>query len=655
MKIFLFFFIFALPTALFSQKANIGNATNSESKLRKSNSEKKSDSVGIQKKQKLATIDLYRIITLDRDTTYIDTSLTIQKEYNHNYLRKDNFGLLAFPNEGQTYNTLQFKSTDFSLYPEFGFKAKHFNFLEANQIRYSSVATPVTELYFKSVMKRGQSVDSFLTLNTSPRLNFSIAYRGLRSEGKYINQLTSTGNFRFTTSYATKNQRYLANAHFTSQDILNEENGGITTVADFESENPNFDNRERLEVYLKDGKSFLKGKRIFIDHKFRMNPTRGANNWYLSHQFNYENKFFEYSQGTVASNVGSTRVFRFGDSYLSSNVKDQTKYNKMHNTVGLVYENPSLGKLTFFAEDFRSNFYYRKIVFLNSVTIPASLNQNINSLGGQYVYQKNKWNGSFLYSRSITNESLSNLKATLQHDWSDTVQFSFEYQNSNKLPNNNYELYQSSFVSYNWSNEFKNEKINAISVNAVTPWFQASIEFSTLKDHLYFENTATDSQVQTVSPTQYKNTINYVSAKLSREFTLGKFALDNTILFQKVDQQDAILNVPQIVTRNSFYYSNYMFKKALYLQTGIICNYFTNYFANEYNPVIGEFFVQNQKEIGNFPMLDFFVNARVQRTRIYFKLEHFNSSLTGNSFYASPNNPYRDFMIRFGLVWNFFQ
>jgi hypothetical protein len=655
MRIFLFLFIFALPIFLFSQKTAIGNATNSETKPIRSKSIKISDSLRNPIKQNIATIDLYRIISLDRDTTYIDTTLTIQKEYNHNYLRKDTFGLLAFPNEGQTYNTLQFKSTDFSLYPEFGFKAKHFNFLEANQIRYASVATPVTELYFKSVMKRGQSVDSFLTLNKSPRLNFSIAYRGLRSEGKYINQLASTGNFRFTTSYITKNQRYSANTHFTSQDISNEENGGITTIEDFESENPNFDNRERLEVFLKDGKSFLKGKRIFIDHKFRLNPTQSINNWYLYHQFNYENKFFEYTQGTVASTVGSTTVFRFGDSYLSDNIKDQTKYNKMHNTVGLVFENTNLGNLTFFAEDFRSNYYYNKIIFLNRGLIPAALNQNINSLGGHYIYQKNKWNGSFLYSRSITNESLSNLKAILQHDWSDTVQLSFEYQNSNKLPNNNYELYQSSFVSYNWFNEFKNEKINALSAKAVTPWFEASIQFSTLNDHLYFENTATDSQVQTVSPAQYSNTIKHISAKLSKEFTLGKFALDNTLLFQKVDQRDAILNVPQIVTRNSFYYSNYMFKKALYLQTGFICNYFTNYFANEYNPVIGEFFVQNQKEIGNFPMLDFFVNARVQRTRIYFKLEHFNSSFTGNSFYASPNNPYRDFIIRFGLTWNFFQ
>jgi hypothetical protein len=98
-----------------------------------------------------------------------------------------------------------------------------------------------------------------------------------------------------------------------------------------------------------------------------------------------------------------------------------------------------------------------------------------------------------------------------------------------------------------------------------------------------------------------------------------------------------------------------MFKKAMYLQTGFVFNYFTNYYANDYNPVIGEFFVQNRKEIGNYPNIDFFVNARIQRTRIYFKAEHFNSSLTGNNFYAAPNNPYRDFMIRFGIVWNFFQ
>ena len=651
MRILFFFFFLAFPTLLFSQeKANKNLDFNT-----KYNS---SDSIK-NKNEKIATIDLYKVITIENDTTYVDTSLTIQKEYSHNYLRKDNFGLLPFPNDGQTYNTLQYSLTDFSPYPEFGFKAKHFNYLEANQIRYYSVATPVTELYFKTTVKKGQSVDAFITLNTSENLNFSIAYKGLRSEGEYLNQLTSTGNFRITTNYNTKNKRYFAKAHYTFQDILNEENGGITTIENFESEDPNYNNRQRFEVYFNDAKSFLKGKRVFLDHNFRINHKKGYNNLYLTHQFNYENKFFEYNQATVPSTVGGAIVYRFGESFKSSEINDQTRYNKMYNRVGLVYENTTLGEFQFFADDFRSNYYYDQIlIFDNQNVIPSSFSQEINSVGGQYEYQKNKWNGKFLYSRSLTAQSLSNLDAKLEYDFNDETQFSFQYQNINKLPNSNYNLYQSSYVQYNWSNDFKNEKINSISANAITPWVDAEVQFSVLKDHLYFNDLSSSEQAlaktQIVAPSQYDGTINYLSVKVSRELTFGNFALDNTILYQKVDQQDAILNVPEIVTRNTFYYSNYLFKKALFLQTGISLNYFSSYYANDYNPVIGEFFVQNDKQIGNHPNFDFFINAKIQRTRIYFKAEHFNSSLTGNNFYSSPNNPSRDFTIRFGLIWNFF-
>jgi hypothetical protein len=42
---------------------------------------------------KVATMDQYRFISIERDTTYLDTALTIQREYSFNYLRKDNFGL----------------------------------------------------------------------------------------------------------------------------------------------------------------------------------------------------------------------------------------------------------------------------------------------------------------------------------------------------------------------------------------------------------------------------------------------------------------------------------------------------------------------------------------------------------------------------------
>ena len=644
MRFLFYLYIVFIPALLFAQD-----------KPKEKPSLRQEESGEVSKKEKVATIDMYRFISLERDTTYIDTSLTIQREYSHNYLRKDTFGLLAFSNEGQTYNTLQYSLTDFSPYPEMGLKGKHFSFIEAGQIKYASVATPVTELFFKSIIGKGQLVDSYFTLNIHPRLNFSLAYKGIRSEGKYNNQFANSGHFRFTTSFSSKNGRYFANAHYVSQDVLNEENGGITTLDDFESGDVNFTIRKSLEVYLTNAESFLKGKRVFLDHSFKITPSKGANNLYVNHQFNYENKFFEYKQPTVTSTAGTTTVVRFGDSFVSSNIKDQIHYNKMYNKVGLTYENTTLGRFQFFADDFRSNFYYYKILVQeNGTVIPASLIRNINTAGGQYDYQKNKWIGKFLYSRSITNQSLSNLDAKMELDWNDDFQFSFQYQNLNKLPTDNYNLYQSSFINYNWSNDFKNEKINRLGASAVTPWLNASLTLLTLDDHLYFKNVATSSIQQIMAPNQYNKTINYLSLKVNREIKFGKFGFDNTVLYQKVDQQDAVLNVPELVTRNTVYYTNYFFDKALFIQTGISLNYFTKYFANDYNPVTGEFFVQNQKEIGNYPNLDFFVNAKIQRTRIFIKAEHFNSSMTGNNFYSAPNTPFRDMAIRFGLVWNFF-
>ena len=57
-----------------------------------------------KEKAKKAPITSYKIFTLAKDTTYVDTSLTIKKEYEYNYLRKDIFGLfllniLFFPFE----------------------------------------------------------------------------------------------------------------------------------------------------------------------------------------------------------------------------------------------------------------------------------------------------------------------------------------------------------------------------------------------------------------------------------------------------------------------------------------------------------------------------------------------------------------------------
>ena len=50
----------------------------------------------------------YKIITYTRDTTSVDTSLTMQKYYLNNEWGKDMFGKMPFSNMGQPYNALSY-------------------------------------------------------------------------------------------------------------------------------------------------------------------------------------------------------------------------------------------------------------------------------------------------------------------------------------------------------------------------------------------------------------------------------------------------------------------------------------------------------------------------------------------------------------------
>jgi hypothetical protein len=528
-----------------------------------------------------------------------------------------------------------------------GFTAKHFNYLEVNDIKYYNVPTPLSDLYFKTVMTQGQSLDAFLTVNTKPNLNFSIAYKGLRSIGKYINNISSSGNFRFTTSYFTKDKRYFLNAHFTGQDISNQENGGITDVSLFEISEPPFDTRERLDVYFRDATSFLKGHRFFIDHYYKLNKNN-PNNLVIFHQFNHEYKFFEFTQPTLSE--------RFGDSF-STRVNNKTRYNHLYNKVGTAFTTKKYGDVSVFLEDNAFNYYYSNVIYdeFGNIQVPNALNDRITSLGGNYSYNINKLKINASVTNSITDQNVSAIEANLQYKINEDYQFGFKYSKLNTIPNLNFSLYQSSYVEYNWSNNFKTEKRNQFQAEAKTKWLNLEVNYTVLNDHLFFANETNDIANLQVKPFQYANTINYLSVKASKEIRVGKFALDNTILYQAVDQADDVLNVPQIVTRNTLYFSDYVFKNAMEIQTGIIFNYFTEYYANDYNPLLGEFYVQNETKIGNFPMFDFFINAKVKQTRIFLKAEHFNSSFTGYNFYSAPNYPYRDFLVRFGLVWNFFK
>ncbi len=153
--------------------------------------------------------------------------------------------------------------------------------------------------------------------------------------------------------------------------------------------------------------------------------------------------------------------------------------------------------------------------------------------------------------------------------------------------------------------------------------------------------------------------------------TLVNFVWANNVQYQKVNQEQdpekllsgpLALNVPEWLIRSTFMLTSSMFNKSLFFQSGATFVFFTDFYADQYNPLLAEFVTQNNTKIGEYPRVDFFFNAKIQSSRIFLKLENVSAPLehlinidTPYDYYAAPFVPYRDFSIRFGLIWNFFE
>lgn len=592
----------------------------------------------------------YKIISHHLDTSYIDTTLTINKDYKFNFIRKDDFELLPFHNQGQTYTNLGYSFDSNSMFPKMGARAKYFNFKEVEDINYYEVPTPTSELMFRTGMEQGQVLDAFLTINTSPNFNFSVAYKGLRSLGKYRQSLASLGNFRTTFNYRTKNERYYARGHFVSHDFLNQENGGLTdeSVALFESNDPNFTDRARLEVNYTNAENFLVAKRYFLDHSFKIFRKKDSikshpSNFKLGHQYTYKTKHYHFDQ-TAADTITIGQAF-------ASAINDEVGLRTMNNLAYLELESPIvLGSLRAKANYYSYDHYYNGVVNIGSETIDAQLKGNALSIGAEWNAKVKNFNVKADISSIISGDLEGNhLMAAATYKRDSLFSISAKINMTSKSPNFNFLHNQSDYIEYNWQNtDFKNEEIRNLSFDLKSEkLLNASASITQIDNYTYFDTNS--------KPAQANEAINYLKIKAKKAIKFGKFTLDNTLMYQKVAKGDSLFRVPEFVTRNSLFYSNYLFKKKpLYLQTGFTFKYFTQYQMNAYNPLLSEFNLQNDAEYGGYPVVDFFANGQVRRTRIYLKVENITASFTGRNYYAAPLEPYRDLTVRFGLVWNFF-
>lgn len=641
----------------------------------------------------LALINNYKVYFEDGREFIVDTTLTIEKEYKFNFLRRDYFELLPLPNVAQGFTKMGYDFLNQELDPSMGARINQFGFFESKEMPYFEVPTPLTELFFRTTFEQGELVDALVTVNTSPKLNFMVSYKGLRSLGNYLSSRSNGGQFRSSINFNDANNRYQMRSHFVAQTRENQVNGGLNEDSIYFFENAPYyaevgpdgnavldENGDIVEIFYDGfldrsrlgnnmrGTSILSGRRFYLGqtYKLKQNPSDSLKPALkLGNRFTYETRFYDFEQSRIQDDFFGTIDETVED------VTDRMDIKRFTNETFIETNLPFLGKTKAGVQFKRWDYAHGRT---DTSTATSYLGQEVNQIAIQLDWDNNYkewyWGGKVhhaLLNTIQTRHYELNAQKKFFDDWQLTVGTQYRSQPQNF----NFYQYESDYVNLNWDQtDLKNTNRFSLHTKIGHPkWVQLQAEWHRIENFTYFRSTTRlvrwGKELQT-GITQSQDQLEYLKLRLYNQLTFGKFSLTNTLQYQKVNQIEAerptgelgeplLLNVPEWITRNTFAFSSELFNNALYLQTGFHFQFFTAYYADAIHSVLGEYVNQNNTKIGEYPRVDFFVNAKISQTRVFVKVEHLNNSVSGYRYYAAPFYPYRDLSIRFGLVWNFFQ
>lgn len=584
-------------------------------------------------------IEKLKKFNINNDTILLDTTLNINKFYEFNFRRKDNFELIKPNNVGQPYNNLSYV-IDESNYPIIGYSANKTQLQTSDDIYFYDVAYPMTELLFKTVFSQGQLTDVLFTTNVNRKLNFSLGFKALRSLGKYQNSLSGSKNFTFTYNYNSK--KFSSKSFYLSQKLEKHESGGLSLISinDFESKDPVFNERSKLNVKFEDAVNVYFQRDFYSHNKFKISDNK--KNLSLNHTLHYVTVNNSYNQSLINNYYGGL----IGG---ITTVDDKFKFRSINNKISfdisnIIFDFAEIGLINFNYEYFNLKSSNEKIKE-NSNLFSIKLSKNFEILDFDFDLQK-KISGDRIGDR---------LNIVLKPAKKFNLDLNLKLSSVKSHPGLIYDNYYSGFSGVNWTN--RNDLVNTSSVfiNYNNKKFgQFSLSGSLINNYVYVstENSDIESYIPYINQAEFD--IKLFKLKYVKNFIFGKFSINNSFLIQNVNQNDNILNIPDFVYRNSFFISEKIFKNVLEIQSGFNFKIFSKFFIDEYNPVISTFHIQDKRKIGGFPIVDFFLNAKIRQTRLFFIFEHINSSLSKNNFFTTPSIPYRDSNFRFGLNWNLF-
>lgn len=557
-------------------------------------------------------------------------------------------------------------------------------------IVYTNTKSPFTNLtYYKQGDGRygEERFKAYFAVNVNKRLGFGFDIDYTYGRGKYTSQSTALFNGNLFAYYRGDN--YDMHFSFINENLKVAENGGIADDRYITHPLEMAEGRKTYATYdipinLNDIWNKNTGYHAFLTHRYNLgfyrditqeNDTVSRSEFVPVTSFIHTVKLDMNRRKYISYDKNQNQTY-FQNNFLGNDSTDVTKHLSIKNTVGVSlregFNKWAKAGLTAFM-----SFEHRRFTLTDTLDgtagrrIPTDHKENILSVGGQLIKEKGKTlHYNVLGEVALIGEDAGQFSIEGQGDlnfrlFGDTVRLIANAYVKNLNPTFYYRHFHSKH--YWWDNNDLS-KIMRTRIEGklnIDRWrTQLKVGVENIKNYTYLDNTSiqvTDKQDKVsyknnIAVSQHSGNIQVFNAALRQDFKLGILHLDNEIVYQKSSNQQ-VLPLPDLVLYHNLYIQFGLAKKVLNIELGADVRYFTQYYAPDYAPAIGQFYLQNPDtrfKLGGYPLVNAYLTLHLKRTRIFVQMYNLIQGTGEKSYFLAPHYPLNPRILKLGLSWNFF-
>lgn len=564
---------------------------------------------------------------------------------------------------------------------------------------YYNTKIPYTNVMYTTAggsTNKEEQLKGTLTMNFGKKINVGADFDYIYGRGHYKNNGNKLLSYRFFGSYQT--DRYEMHAYLDNFNFVNYENGGMANDSTISHPDEYFpegrpsDTKSYDVRYLAEAWNRVRGKRYFLTHRYNLGFTRELQETdeegnvieqfipvsSIIHTIDYNDnrrRFISHNTALMDSSyIVDDNGQRFPRIYgLGATLNDQTSAWNLKNTIGLSlregFQDWAKFGLTAFVTLEKRRFkleprieginygeYGRGPYFsVDNIDLKNFPTANIYDEFSTYVgAELSKRQGSIL---------TYNARGELCMVGSDIGEFRVvgDLQTRFKLFKKDAIIRANAYIKnvtpafylrHNHSRYFwwDNPNLNMIQqiyaggevyLESTGTTLKAGVE--SIQNYVYLNKQGV--------PEQHGSNLQVISARIKQDFRFRAFGWENEACWQ-LSSDKSVLPLPSLSAYSNMYLA-FKLAKVLTVQLGASVYYTTAYYAPYYEPATQQFQVQDEVKVGNYPLVNAYVNFHLKQARFFVMAYNLSSKFAEPNYFSLAHYPLNPMVLKMGIAVTF--